>query len=109
MTIRTNNRLRVYAIVAFRLAAGCDCLTTDLYQIKFPSRSSCPLCTDVVLLIADHLLKGRTHKLLVTKFLTSGLTCKLYNPLDDWLQSTGPTNHSADYKIHGLTEELKRW
>ena len=43
---------------------------------------------------------------LVTKFLTFPLTCELDNPLDDWLESTGPNNHPADFLIQGLTREL---
>ena len=30
-----------------------------------------------------------------------------YNPFDDWLESTSPTNHPADYEILGLIRECK--
>ena len=46
---------------------------------------------------------------LFTKHLTPGLTCGLCNPFNDWLESTNPTNHPADYIILGLTWELKTW
>ena len=46
---------------------------------------------------------------LFIKLLTFGLNCELYNPLDDWLESINPTNHPADYKIRGLTGELKKF
>ena len=43
------------------------------------------------------------------KFLTLGVTCKLDNPLDDWLKSGSPTNHPTGYLIRGLTRKLKIW
>ena len=46
---------------------------------------------------------------LFTKFLTPRLTYKLYNPLDEWLELINPTSHPTDYKIQGLTQELKCW
>ena len=38
---------------------------------------------------------------LFTKFLTPGLTCELDNPLNDWLESTSPTNYPVGYVIGG--------
>ena len=49
------------------------------------------------------------HRALFTEFLTSGLTRELDNPLDDWLNWLIPTNHQGDYKIRGLTQELRSW
>ena len=46
---------------------------------------------------------------LFIKFLTPGLICELCNLFDDWLESTSPTNHSADYEIRELTQKLKIW
>ena len=53
--------------------------------------------------------KNKTSRPLFTKIFTPGLTFELDNPLDDWLKSTIPTNHSAGYLILGLTRELKVW
>ena len=50
-----------------------------------------------------------TLRALFTKFLTPGLTREFCNPLDDWLDWLIPANHQADYKIRGLTQELKSW
>ena len=50
-----------------------------------------------------------TLRALFTNFLTPGLTYKLDNPLDDWLESNSPTNHPAGYIIHGFIQELKNW
>ena len=50
-----------------------------------------------------------TDRPLFTKLLTPGLTCELCNSFDDWLELVSPTNHSADYIICGLTQELKIW
>ena len=50
-----------------------------------------------------------TLRALFTNFLTPGLILEFFNPLDDWLESTSPTNHPADYKIRGLTQEFKIW
>ena len=50
-----------------------------------------------------------THRALFSNFLILGLTGEFCNPLDNWLESTSPTNHPADYKIRGLTQELKIW
>ena len=44
---------------------------------------------------------------LFTNLLILWLTCELCNPLDDWLESTSPTNHPAGYIIRGVTRELK--
>ena len=46
---------------------------------------------------------------LFTKFLTPGLTHEFCAPLDDWLDWLNLTNHQANYKIRGLTRELKFW
>ena len=46
---------------------------------------------------------------LFTNFSTLELTRKLCNPLDDWLESTCPTNHPAGYRICRLIRELKIW
>ena len=43
---------------------------------------------------------------LFTNILTSGLTCKLGNQLDDWLKSTSPDNHPAGYIILLLSREF---
>ena len=50
-----------------------------------------------------------THRALFTNFLTPVLTREFCNPLDDWLESTSPTNNPADYKIRVLTSESKNW
>ena len=50
-----------------------------------------------------------SFRVLFTNFLTPGLTCELCNPLDDWLESAGLTNHPAGHVIRGLTQELKIW
>ena len=42
-----------------------------------------------------------------TNFLKPSLTCKLGNPLDDWVKSTSLTNHPAGYIIRALTRALK--
>ena len=52
---------------------------------------------------------GVTLWALFTNFLTPVLTREFCNPLDNWLESISPTNHPADYKIRGLTQELKSW
>ena len=54
-------------------------------------------------------MQSITLRPLFTKFLNPGLTCKLCNKLDDWLQSTNFTNNPAGYIIHGLNRELKNW
>ena len=50
-----------------------------------------------------------TLRALFTKFLTPGLTHEFCNPQGDWLNLLILTNHQADYKIRGLTRELKSW
>ena len=59
----------------------------------------------------EYLLYGSNTDILLRAlfihFLILGLTCKLDNPLDDWLELTSPTNHSAGYIIRGLIQELK--
>ena len=54
-------------------------------------------------------LSSKSLRALFTNFLTPGLTCEFCNLLDDWLESTSPINHPVDYKIRGLTRELKSW
>ena len=50
-----------------------------------------------------------TQRPLFTKHLIPSLICESYNLIDDWLKSTSPTNHLADYITCGLTQELKIW
>ena len=54
-------------------------------------------------------LFSESHRPLFTKLLTLGLTCKICNPFDDWLESTSTTNHPTDYIIGKLTQKLKLW
>ena len=54
-------------------------------------------------------LVNKALRALFTNFLTPVLTRKFFNLLDDWLESTNLTNHTADYKIRELTQELKVW
>ena len=63
------------------------------------------------LLAGFTILKGKIKLLgeLFTKFLTPGLTCEFCNPLGNWLNWWILTNHQAEYKIRGLTRELKSW
>ena len=44
---------------------------------------------------------------LFTKFLTPGIAYELCNRVDDWLESTSPTNHIAGFIIRGLSRLLK--
>ena len=46
---------------------------------------------------------------LFNKFLTPGLTYKLCNPLDDWLDWLILTNHRMGYIIRRLIRKLKVW
>ena len=54
-------------------------------------------------------LNTKTLTALFTKFLTPGLTHKLCNPPDDWLDWLISTNHRTDYIIRWLTREIKVW
>ena len=53
--------------------------------------------------------KNETLRALCTNSLTPQLPQEFCNPLDHWLESIRPTNHPSDYKIRGLTHELKIW
>ena len=51
----------------------------------------------------------KTFRALFTNFLAPGLTRELCSTLDDWLESTSPTNHPAVYVIRELIREFKSW
>ena len=68
-------------------------------------KKKCNSCLFYVFLILIFTLK--TLRALFTKLLTPGLTREFCNPLDDWLESTRPTNDPEGYLTRGLNWELK--
>ena len=62
------------------------------------------------IIICPKRVKNHFYKLwnIFTKLLTPGLIHELCISLDDWLESTSSTHHSASYIIYRLTWKLKK-